>query len=247
MAKPIQISGEIDFEKLLKRLSDDIVFAPAFLRIEKQLGENFGKYSDEINQAGFFWSMVFTAVGETGMSRLARIYDQEKNALSLRTLLATIEANKYLFDDNAVKKRVNPSNPSFAQSIVPGSHLPDSKTLRHDLALVSSNDPLVNKIVFWRNNFGAHISSKQTMKKNLSDEKLPTQDEAFKLCDRAFDVFNRYSSLFRAVSLLEVILGEKGSMDSVFRHLRSGLAAGRKARDEAAEQFLKDMKIGKQA
>jgi hypothetical protein len=36
-------------------------------------------------------------------------------------------------------------------------------------------------------------------------------------------------------------------MDSVFRHLRSGLAAGRKARDEAAEQLLKAMKIGKQA
>ena len=72
-AKPIQISGEIDFEKLLKRLSDDIFFAPAFLRIGKQLGENFEKYRDEVNQAGFFWSMVVTAVGETGRSGLARL------------------------------------------------------------------------------------------------------------------------------------------------------------------------------
>ena len=239
--------GEIDFAKLLKRLSDDIVFAPAFLRIDNQIVDCFEKYSDEVNQAEFFWAMVDNAVRDAGLSRLARIYDQEKTALSLRTLLVKIEANKHLFDDKAVKERVSPSNPSFAQSIVPGSHLPDTKTLRHDLALVSSSDPLVNKIVLWRNNFGAHISSKQAIKKNLPDEKLPTQDEAFILCDRAFDVFNRYSSLFHAVHHLQVIIGEKGNVESVFRLLRCGLAAGRRNRVEVAERLLKAMKSGNQA
>ncbi|MEK7676125.1 MAG: hypothetical protein AAB676_09870, partial [Verrucomicrobiota bacterium] len=225
MAKPIRISGESDFEKLLKRLSDDIVFAPAFLRIDKQLGELFERYRDEVNQTEFFWAMVATAVCETGLLRLARIYDQEEKALSLRALLVTIEANKHLFDGSAVKKRVNPS---FAQSIVPGSHLPDPKSLRQDLALVSSSDPLVNKIVIWRNNFGAHTSSKQTIQRNLPDGTLPTQDEAFALCNRAFDVFNRYTSLFHAVSHSRMIIGEEGSVESVFKHLRSGLVARRR-------------------
>jgi AbiU2 len=225
MAKPIRISGETDFGTLLKRLSDDIVFAPAFLRIDKQFGELFEKYRDEINQAEFFWAMVATAVRETGLSRLARVYDQEGKALSLRTLLLTIEANKHLFDDNAVKKRVNPS---FAQSIVAGSHFPDSKQLGHDLTLVSSDDPLVNKIVVWRNNFGAHVSPNQTIKKTLADATLPTQDEAFALCNRAFDVFNRYTSLFHAVSHSRVIIGEEGSVESVFNYLRFGLAARRR-------------------
>ena len=156
-----------------------------------------------------------------GLSRLARIYDQEEKALSLRTLLVTIEANKHLFDDKAVKKRVNPS---FAQSIVPGGHLPDSKTLRQDLALVSSSDPLVNKIVIWRNNFGAHISPKQTIQKNLSKGTLPSKEEAFELCNRAFDVFNRYTYLFHAVSHSKMIIGEEGSVESVFKHIRLGLA-----------------------
>jgi hypothetical protein len=70
---------------------------------------------------------------------------------------------------------------------------------------------------------------------------LPTQDEAFKLCERAFDVFNRYSSLFHAVSHLTTIIGEEGSVDSVFRHLRRGLTAGRKQSDEDAERFLQEI------
>jgi hypothetical protein len=56
MAKPIRISGDIDFNKLLKRLSDDIVKAPAFLRMHKQLREHFAKHEDEVNQSPFFWA-----------------------------------------------------------------------------------------------------------------------------------------------------------------------------------------------
>jgi hypothetical protein len=237
---PIAISGEAEFGALLGRLSDDIIEAPAFLRIDKQLTERFEKYSDEVSQAEFFWSMVATAVREAGLSRLGRIYDQYQrepprdSALSLRTLLATIEANKPLFDDAAVKQRVNPANASFAQSIVPGSHFPNLRTLTRDLALVSSDDPLVHKIVLWRNKFGAHISPDQTMKKSPTNGALPTADDALELCNRAFDVFNRYSSLFHAVVHSKIILGEEGSVESVFRHLRSGLAAGRQARKEAA-------------
>jgi len=357
---PIPISGEVDFGKLLTQLADDIVTAPEFLRMDDQLGECFEKYRDEVSQAAFFWDRVAIAVRETGRSRLARIYDQQKNALSLRTLLATIKANPPLFDDKAVQKRVNPVNPEYAQTIlyptlsvgdlkdasslagklkapavedrvsryirdrlrestrqdleqwqgpkeVPpalqhsviedlnaiiggpsiwdadrfarvkirqgtrnphgedpvrlnrllledayplelsrGSHLPDPDTLKRDLAEVSCGDPLVHKIMLWRHHFQAHISSGQIIKKSLRDEELPTQDDAFKLCKRALDVFNRYSSLFHAVSLSKTI-GEQGSIESVFRHLRSGLAAGRKEAKEVAERLLKAMESSNQA
>src|ERR1035441_3669527 len=93
----IPISGEVDFVKILERLSDDIVTAPELLRIDDQLSDYFEQYSDEVGQAAFFWDRVAIAVREIGQSRLARIYDQQEKALSLRTLLATIEANKHLF------------------------------------------------------------------------------------------------------------------------------------------------------
>src|ERR1035437_9425258 len=245
MAKPIQISGENDFEKLLKRLSDDIVKAPAFLRINKRLGECFENYDDEVCQAEFFWAMVSGALRETGLSRLSRVYDKQKNALGLPALLVTIKANRHLFADKAVTKRVSRMNASFADSIIPGSHFPDSQVLQNDLALVSYSDPLVRKLLDWRDKFGAHISSEQTIKRNIPDTGLPTQDEAFKLCERAFDVFNRYSSLFHTVFDLNTILGEQGSVDSVFRLLRRGLTAGREKSREDAERFLQEIETMK--
>lgn len=247
MPKSVQISGENDFEKLLKRLSDDIVKAPAFLRISKQLGEHFDKYQDEVCQAEFFWAMVADAVLETGFSRLARVYDKQKDALSLPTLLATIKANRHLFGDKAVAKRVSLTNTEFAQSIVPGSHFPDERVLKSDMALVSYSDTLVKKLLDWRDKFGAHVSSEQTIKRIIPDEGLPTQDEAFELCGRAFAVFNRYTSLFHAVHYLGTILGEEGSVDSVFMLLSNGLAAGRRQSREDAERLLKVVETMKQA
>jgi len=127
MSKAIRISADVDFENLLKRLSNDIVTAPAFLRIHKKLGEFFQSHQQEINYASFFWTMVAEAVRDTGLSRLARIYDQEASALSLSSLLKTIESNKHLFDDGAVKRRVNSK---LAKTIITGSHFPDESVLK---------------------------------------------------------------------------------------------------------------------
>jgi hypothetical protein len=115
-----------------------------------------------------------------------------------------------------------------------------------DKAEVSCDDPLVKKLVLWRNNFGAHVSGKQTIKKTLPDGALPTQEQAFKLCDRALNIYNRYRSLFRADFIVNT-LGEKGSTESVFRLLRAGLTAGRKEANEAAERLLKSTRSGNQA
>jgi hypothetical protein len=231
----MDISNDVHFEKLLQRLSDDILSAPAFLRMDKQLPKFFDKYRDEVVQAEFFWGMVADAIRETALFRLSRVYDHEPNALSLRKLLLTIEANKHLFEDDAVRKRVNTA---YANSITPGSHLPSAETLQTDLALVSSSDPLVNKLVIWRGNFGAHISAKLTINNSLGDEKLLTREEAFALGDRALSIFNRYRSLFQAVSHSSKYLNEEGSLEAVFTYMRAGLTARRRARDEATEQLL---------
>jgi len=203
--------------------------------MDKQLPELCEKYASEAAQVEFFWGMVANAVRETALLMLSRVYDQVPNVLSLRELLFTIESNKHLFEDDAVRKRVNTA---FANSITPGSHSPDTKTLRTDLALVSSSDPLVNKLVIWRGNFGAQVSTKLTINNNLEDAKLLTQEEAFALGDPALSIFNRYRSLFQAVSHSSKYLNEEGSLEAVFKYMRAGLNARRRARDEAAKQLL---------
>ena len=236
MSKAIRISADTDFENLLKRLSNDIVTAPAFFRIHKQLGEFFQSHQREVNHAAFFWTMVAEAVRDTGLSRLARIYDQEASALSLSSLLKTIELNRHLFEDNAVKNRVNPD---FVKNIISGSHFPDKNVLSQDIELVSPKNTLVKKVILWRNNFGAHISTKETIQRKMLANDLPNRDEAFQLCTRAFDVFNRYTSLFHATTHSRMIIGEEGSIESVFKFLRAGKVAIEKEHEGEMERLIK--------
>jgi hypothetical protein len=234
MAKPIRISGEIDFEKLLDRLSHDIVEAPALLRLHKVLSEKFGEYHREVSQSAFFWRFCATSVREAGLLRLARIFDQEKSALSLRTLLLTLQANPHLFEDAAVRRRVSPL---YAEEMAPGSHSLKPDKIREDLALVFKNEPLVRKIILWRNTLGAHVSPTRMLKGSFSKTDELSWEEAFSLCSRAFDIFNRCTSLFHATETSTMIVGEEGSAASVFKYLRLGVAAYEKEIDEEYQRM----------
>jgi hypothetical protein len=235
----MNISNDVHFNTLLDRLSDDVLSAPAFLRMDKQIPPLCEEYSNEAAQAEYFWGMVAIAIRETALLRLSRVYDQEPKALSLPKLLITIETNKHLFEDNAVRKRVNTA---FANSIAPCSHLPKADVLKADLALVSADDPLVHKLVMWRNTSGAHVSAKLTIKNTLSDDEILTQDDAFALGERALCIFNHYRVLFHAVSHSSKYLNEEGSLEAVFKYMRAGLTARRKERDSATERLLTTLK-----
>jgi hypothetical protein len=219
MANPIRISGDVDLEKLLTGLSHDVVRAPAFLRLYKALEAKFREHQKEVNLSPFFWSLTRDAIKEAGLVRLARIYDQQKSALSLRTLLLTVRDNPKLFKDDAVKKRVNSD---YAKEMRLGSHAPDPEDIKAHLKLVSHDEPLVKKIVEWRNTLGAHISPQRLLKETEGAVYPLTLDDAFNLCSRAYDVFNHYTSLFHSVSYARMIIGEEGSIDIVFKYLRMG-------------------------
>jgi hypothetical protein len=233
MTNPINISGDVDLERLLTRLSDDIVKAPAFLRLYKDLGTLFGEYEKEANHSHFFWSLTSDAVREVGLIRIARVFDQQEKALSLRTLLLTIQANHHLFEDEAVRKRVHPD---YAKEMRPGTHSPDSKDIEAHLRIVTHDDPLVHKIIMWRNTLGAHISPKRLLKWTGEEFDPLTPEDAFNLCDRTFKVFNHYSSLFQGVHYARTVMGEEGSVERVFEYLRLGIDADQK---HVEEEFLK--------
>ena len=221
MANPIRIAGDVELEKLLTRLSQDVVRAPAFLRLYEDLDTKFREHEEEVNVSPFFWVLTRDAIKEAGLLRLGRIYDQQKSALSLRTLLLTIRDNPKLFKDEAVKKRVNPD---YAKKMRPGSHSPDLEDIKAHLKLVSHDEPLVKKIVEWRNTLGAHISPQRLLKQSGGEVYPLTLEDAFSLCSRAYEIFNHYTSLFHSVSYARMIIGEDGSTDIVFKYLRMGRA-----------------------
>jgi hypothetical protein len=220
MFQPLEVSGDADLKKLFQRLIDDIIDAGAFLRLHRHFETAFKEYKTEINQTPAFWHFTEKAVREASLVRLARIYDQDNRALSLLTLLNTIGHHSAFFEDEAVLSRVSKA---YAEVFRSGSHTIDKIQLEKDISLVSASDPLVLKVIRWRNNLGAHISAKPILRAKKHTESPLTRDEVWELKDRAFSIFNRYLSSFENASYAHLIIGEE-SNDFLFKMLRLGLA-----------------------
>jgi len=151
------LSSDDELKRLFDRLITDIVEAGGHARLCRSLATTHQEFEKEINQTPAFWTFATQGLREACLFRLARIYDQDSKSLSLLTLLHAIAQHSRFFEDDAVLRRVSAA---YAEEFRAGSHKIDSTLLATDIELVSSDDPLVNKLVVWRNNFGAHLSTK---------------------------------------------------------------------------------------
>lgn len=216
MPSPLTISEDAELKRLLEHIADDIINAGAYLRLHSTVAGRFESHKHEVNQTPAFWAFTANAVRDAGLLCLARIFDQRHGALSLHTLLLTIRDHPEFFADEAVRKRVNPI---YAESMRSGSHTVDNQLLTEHLKLVSAGDPLT-----WRNTLGAHRASKVILTGQFPEAGLPSRDDCVTLLDRAFSIFNHYTSLFHATTTSTKIIGEENH-DFVFELLRIGLKA----------------------
>jgi hypothetical protein len=230
MSHSIFIGSDEDLKKLFDRLVTDIIDAGDFLRLHKYFESAFTEYRNEIDETPAFWSLTEQAIRETSLNRLSRVYDQHPQSLSLLTLLHTIGKHPEFFEDAAVLKRVSAA---YAEEFKPGSHKIDTAQLEKDIETVSTSDPLVEKVVKWRSNFGAHLSSKPILRASIKGWDGLTRDEAFELVERAFTIYNRYLVAFKAASYSSKSIGEEDH-DFLFKILRIGL---QKFRDDIEKQW----------
>lgn len=68
---------------LLESVANDAVSASIHWRLFKDLSSATAKFEREMSQSLTFWSLTLAAHDEAVLFRLARLYDQEKRALSL--------------------------------------------------------------------------------------------------------------------------------------------------------------------
>jgi hypothetical protein len=154
----------------------------------------------ELNQSPAFLSLTMSAHREVALLRLGRLFDQQKGALSLPSLVDTIAANQHFFDVDRFKERLK-DNP-FVQSLAEGARRPDSETLASDGRSVSPSDPLVERLTTMRNRVMAHRDPRVvlgTVADPAGDVEAAAIDH---LLSRAATVVNRYSMMFRAGSHL---------------------------------------------
>lgn len=148
-------------------------------------------------QSPTFWYFTVRAHEAAALGRLCRAYDQEGSALHLKSWLEAIRGNLQLFKRDEFRKRLagNPHAESLAQQY----REPDPATLDADIAVVSASDPIVKKLVAYRNTAFAHRGVKVTLvgRQNTCTPQLDVED-VDKLLERARATLSRYTILFRA-------------------------------------------------
>ena len=193
----IKIKSHLDFERLLKALSDDVIDAHIHFRMHADLVESTNKDPIVFQQSSFFWGLTIQAHLNSCLYALFRAYDQEKTSLHLRSWLITIQANMQLFEDAAFRERLK-DNP-YVASLAEGAQKPDFAVLAKDIASCSANDPIVKKMTIYRSSRIAHSSAKKLIVKLGHDENNAlTFDDLKELLGRAKSILNRYSYLFAA-------------------------------------------------
>ncbi|MFC2072154.1 hypothetical protein ACFLUU_05525 [Chloroflexota bacterium] len=202
----IKIKSSNQFNGLLNSLAGEIIDGECYFKLHEDLITAIPDYEEVYNQSNTFWSLTTKALLDATLSRLCRVYDQHSNSLSLCNLLDTIEANLEIFDTENFKERLQ-DNP-FVRSLAQTARRPNADTLKQDMQSANDTDPLVKKLVIWRNSILAHKTATVVVKQIDITKNYPiSRDDISLLLSRATAILNGYSGLFRASTYLTQIIG----------------------------------------
>lgn len=217
----IKIKSADELNKLLDALALEIVDANIYHRLYSDLVNSRTDYAREFSQSNTFWSLTFDALHDARMIRLCRVFDQESNSLNLFNLLETIKANSHFFDKEHFRQRLKDN--AFVDSLAEVDRVPNEAQLDNDIRFASGQNPLVKKLMIWRNNIIAHRGAKVSLGKDeiLADNPL-SQQEIETLLDECFTIFNRYSSLYRASTWSRKVVGHD-DYQSILKFIKLGL------------------------
>ncbi len=232
----IKIKSEDELNKLLDALALEIVDANICYRLYCDLIDSIKENEKVFRQSNTFWHFTFNSLHDAQMIRLCRVFDQESSSLNLFNLLETIKANVHFFDEKHFRQRLKDN--AFVDSLAEDDRVPSESQLDKDIWFASNKNPLVKKLMIWRNNIIAHRSAKASLGKNdiLTDNPL-IQEEIETLLNECFTIFNRYSNLYRASSWSRKVIG----CDD-YKSLLKFITLGLQKWDEGIEKEIQELK-----
>lgn len=161
----ITVKDSNEFKRLLQALAKDIVDAHISYQLYKDLLAALHEHHLVAIQSNTFLSLTLEAHLNACLHVLCRIYDQNVNALHLRSLLLTISQNSHCFDENEFRERLK-DNP-YVNSLAQSPRKPDPTILEEDIRSCFFEDPLVKILMIHRGNRIAHINANNIAIKNI--------------------------------------------------------------------------------
>lgn len=190
---------------LLEAVASDALDSQHHRRLYDGLVKATEQYRHEFAQTPTFWWLTMRAHADVVLYRLARLYDQRDDSLSLRTWLRLIAENLHLFEERNFRQRLKAS--PFVTSLAKHPRRPDATQLSLDEKSVEAANPTVKKLVALRNASLAHRDPDSLLGSATPNQAQLSWADVDELIDRALSLVNRYSSLFRASSYARTIVG----------------------------------------
>ncbi|HEX7407976.1 MAG TPA: hypothetical protein VF515_10050 [Candidatus Binatia bacterium] len=217
----MKIRDAKEFEVLLEAVASDALDSQHHRHLYEGLVKATEQHRREFAQTPTFWWLTMRSHADVVLYRLARLYDQRNDSLSLRTWLRLIAENLHLFEERNFRQRLK-GNP-FVMSLAKHPRRPDATQLSLDEKSVAAADPTVKKLVVLRNLSLAHRDPNSLLASAAPNQAQLSWEDVDELIDRALSVINRYSSLFRASSYSRTIVGHDDYL-SLLRIVREWLA-----------------------
>ncbi len=219
------IRSSDEFARLLKSLSDDVVYAHIHWRMALDLGASLRQHPLVEAQSKTFWYLTHRAHVSTALQHLCKAFDQEQASLHLLSWLKEIESNISLFDVEAFRARLKDN--LYVKSLSESAKKPDPELLIADISLCMATDPLVRKLVAYRGSQAAHRSTKLVLNGNAQAiSSSLTDPEVESLLSRAITILNRYSYMFAAETHSTSMIG-KDDYKYIFKTVEASVQAAR--------------------
>lgn len=221
---------ENQFSALFMALARDVVDAHIFWDQAKALRAQMEQWPEVHTEGSAFWHYSLEAHQRAALSCLCRVFDQEPNALHLRSLLMLTQDHCHYFGRGAAPQRQ--ADDPFAQWLPDDAVAPEPAQVAADIALCERIDPDVAALALFRDNVIAHRSTKLSM-----SEELPTMAlehaRIERLLDRAHTLLNRYSYMRDASFFSMTPLGHE-AVETIFKCVQEHLNHLRERREAEA-------------
>ena len=236
----LQIKNHEELSTLIHALGKEIVDANIYHRLHRDLIQALDKNQKVHIESKTYWYLTLTALKETSMIHLCRFYDQETKSLCIHNLLDTIRHYIQYFEKDSFKERLK-NNP-FVEGLAEDNRLPNLDQLLEHIEFSSNKNPLVKKLMIWRNNIYAHKGAKSILNEHLilSENKI-TSDELKMLLDQGYKILNQYSDLYRASSWSRKIVGHD-DYNALFKFFSIGFQKWDEERQQEIEKIKKGLR-----
>jgi len=210
-----------ELSKQIKVLQNQLFNAKAHFEIYMGVGKAWGKHILEIQDSPIFWQFTMKAHIDSAFLYLCRAYDTDDRAIHLSGFLDAVANNPGLFCEAVFRERYK--NRAGVDGLAQWPRTLNLKRLSENRNFCNPKNPLIKKLLRWRNNVVAHRNYEEAMGVAEPLHKrhpLPFGDMET-LIDKGLSILNEYSSLLDATEYSNQFLShQRADYLYIFNSLR---------------------------